>query len=229
MDTDINDLDTEISTQEPAANGDLELGSAGDDIGTAWDDHLSEALTARLRHRLPRGIQHTFAGEGYLEALCEREEYLDEDTSVTVVSTVLIDTELAPRAEILSGVLFESQTSTDQQLALSWRYQDDEFTYLLTLDGKYLRVFTNAALAQLSYEMLADRRPSCYRSLLSKIEHRFETRGKAEGENLMEHCSEEFTAWIPIAADLGEDEGVSSDYLLREDLTVEGLGEAVPL
>ena len=198
MNTDIiEDLEIETAEQETSEIGDAEMGSSEDECcEVAWGDHLSEAIEARIRTKLPRGIQHVSpAGNGYLEALCERTEVSDGEIK-TVVSVLLLDEALAARAEILEGDLENTATPTGEHLALGWKFEGTAFKYVITLDGKYIRTFDNLALARLTFEMLENRRPDTFHWIITNVKRLFDAESKDAQEDTQEHCSQEFAAWV---------------------------------
>lgn len=191
--------DDELATegQDDAEEG-CEVLTDGDDTGPAYEDHLREIETLRVKRILPRGIKYLVnTGHGYLEAHCENRSAADADTEVNEqVSLHLVDERFADRADQLRDTLESAVVCGDRLLELEWFHGTNGFAYLVSLDGKTIGSYRHIALARLVWTLLADRKPETYRHLAVEIANKFYSKGSEMGEAELEECSEGFTKWV---------------------------------
>jgi hypothetical protein len=195
----IEDLDLETGTEIIEEDNSSELTDHIDDDETltGYEDHLSEAIVARIREYVPAQTQYAGeAGNGYVECLTEKAERINDDSWVTTVGVALVKEDLASKAQELRGTLAQQFVGSGQLFELGYRYienvTESGFFYFLSLDGRYVKGFKNLALAHLAYDMLVDHQPERFDTILEAIISIFFSHGVRLQEDKREQCSEEF-------------------------------------
>lgn len=199
IETTIEDLDLETGTEAIEEDTSSEITDHVDDDETltGYEDHLSEAVVARIRGFVPAQTQYAGeAGNGYVECLTERAERINDDSWVTTVGVALVKEELASKAQELRGTLEQQFVGAGQLFELGYRYIENEseagFFYFLSLEGRYVKGFKNIALARLAYDLLVDHHPDRFDTILEAVISIFFSHGVRLQEDKREQCSEEF-------------------------------------
>jgi len=171
-----------------------------EDLETAYDDHLTEAIQARIKTYVPRHVQHAGeATEDYCEVLTERALLID-GSIVDQVGANLIEPALAPMANVLQGVIESDFIGNDQLFELSYRHISENdasvFIYILSVDGKFIRSFRSAALANLAYQVCLDHKVENLSRIINRVCFIFEQLAVRRGEDKQDTCSYDFVTQV---------------------------------